>query len=94
MLELGPYEKQGHELVGIRAAGVADQLVTVGPRGAMIAAAARNTGMQAKNIREFEDAEAAIAHLRKVLSARDVVLIKGSRGVHMERITAALEVSR
>ncbi len=30
MLELGPYEKQGHEMVGVRAAEVADVLVTVG----------------------------------------------------------------
>ncbi len=41
MLELGPYERQGHELVGVRAAEVADVLITVGPRSHMIADAAR-----------------------------------------------------
>ncbi len=30
MLELGPYAEQGHEMVGARAAEVADELVTVG----------------------------------------------------------------
>ena len=33
MLELGQYEMQGHEMVGVRAAEVADTLVTVGNAG-------------------------------------------------------------
>ena len=32
MLELGPYERQGHEMVGLRAAQVANVLITFGPR--------------------------------------------------------------
>ena len=32
MLELGQYEKQGHELVGARVAEVADELVTIGEK--------------------------------------------------------------
>jgi len=91
MLELGPYEKQGHELVGARAADVADQLVTVGERGHLIAAAARRTGLRSDKVSEFDDADAAIAYLRKSLTDRDVVLVKGSRGVRMERIASALE---
>jgi len=45
MLELGPYEKQGHELVGLRAAQVAHTLLTLGPRGLLIAEAARRAGV-------------------------------------------------
>lgn len=92
MLELGPYEKQGHELVGVRAAQVAESLVTVGSRGHMIAAAARGAGLKANKVKEFDAAEGAIPHLRKSLSAKDVVLVKGSHGIHMERIVTALEV--
>jgi UDP-N-acetylmuramoyl-tripeptide--D-alanyl-D-alanine ligase len=91
MLELGPYEKQGHEVVGARAADVADYLVTVGERGHLIAAAARRTGLRSDKVSEFDDADAAIAFLRKSLSERDVVLVKGSRKVRMERIASALE---
>ncbi len=91
MLELGPYEKQGHEIVGVRAADVADQLVTVGERGHLIAAAARRTGLRSDKVSEFDDADAAIAYLRKSLTGRDVVLVKGSRKVRMERIASALE---
>jgi UDP-N-acetylmuramoyl-tripeptide--D-alanyl-D-alanine ligase len=92
MLELGQYEKQGHEIVGMRAAAVADALVTVGLRGHLIAEAARRAGLKARQVKEFEDTDQAIPHLRKILGSKDVVLVKGSHGVHMERIVTALEV--
>ena len=93
MLELGQYEKQGHEMVGVRAAQVADALVTVGERGHIIAASARRAGLGSKKINEFETHEDAITHLRKSLTKNDVVLIKGSHGIHMDRIVNALETS-
>ncbi|HTX92023.1 MAG TPA: UDP-N-acetylmuramoyl-tripeptide--D-alanyl-D-alanine ligase [Anaerolineales bacterium] len=92
MLELGPYEKQGHELVGIRVAEVAETLVTVGTLGHLIAAAARRAGMQSGKINEFEATDEAIEHLRRSLTDKDVVLVKGSHGIRMDRIVAALEV--
>lgn len=91
MLELGPYEKQGHEMVGIRAAQVADSLVTVGERARTIAAAARRAGLRSGRVAEFENSEQAIEHLRNSLTGEDVVLVKGSHGIRMDRITAALE---
>ena len=92
MLELGPYEKQGHEMVGMRTAQVAKILLTFGPRARMIADAARRAGMKPANILEFEEAEPIVDWLNKHLSSSDSVLIKGSRGLRMDRITAALEV--
>ncbi len=92
MLELGPYEKQGHEMVGMRTAQVAKILLTLGPRAHMIAEAARRVGMRSANIFEFEEAEPIVDWLRKHLTSNDAVLIKGSHGLRMDRITAALEV--
>ena len=92
MLELGPYERQGHELVGMRTAQVAKILLTLGPRGHMIAEAARRAGMRSANIIEFEEAEPIVDWLNKHLTSNDAVLIKGSHGLRMDRITAALEV--
>jgi len=92
MLELGPYEKQGHEMVGLRTAQVARTLLTLGPRARMIADAARRAGMRSSNIFEFEEAEPIVDWLNKNLSSNDAVLIKGSHGLRMDRITAALEV--
>jgi UDP-N-acetylmuramoyl-tripeptide--D-alanyl-D-alanine ligase len=92
MLELGPYEIQGHEMVGVRAAEVADSLITVGALGHLIASAARKAGMRPARIEEFEDTSGAISHLQKTLLEKDVVLVKGSHNIHMERIVSALEV--
>ncbi|UYN89759.1 MAG: UDP-N-acetylmuramoyl-tripeptide--D-alanyl-D-alanine ligase [Anaerolineales bacterium] len=91
MLELGQYEEQGHRVVGNLAARVADLLVTVGPRAHTIAETARAAGLQATAINEFEDTEGALAYLKSALGAGDVVLVKGSRGVHMDRIVPDLE---
>jgi UDP-N-acetylmuramoyl-tripeptide--D-alanyl-D-alanine ligase len=92
MLELGPYEKQGHEIVGVRAAEITDILITVGALGHLIAAAARRAGMNSARIWEFENTDEAISHLRKSLTDKDVVLVKGSHGIRMDRIVAALEM--
>ncbi len=92
MLELGQYERQGHEMAGLRAAQVANILLTLGPRSRMIAEAARRAGMKPSAVLEFEESEPVIAWLQKNLSTADAVLIKGSHGLRMDRITAALEV--
>lgn len=91
MLELGQYERQGHEKVGIRAAEVADRLFTIGKRGKMIAAAARQQGMDAAAVTELEDTNQAIDILKEILTEEDVVLVKGSRGVQMDNIVPNLE---
>jgi UDP-N-acetylmuramoyl-tripeptide--D-alanyl-D-alanine ligase len=93
MLELGQYEEQGHEMVGVRAAEVVDTLVTVGRRGHLIATAARRAGLGPKKIVEFENYDEVITHLRKSLTKEDVVLVKGSHGIRMDRIVASLEVT-
>jgi UDP-N-acetylmuramoyl-tripeptide--D-alanyl-D-alanine ligase len=93
MLELGPYEKQGHEMVGDRAAEVCDELVAVGELGKMIADAAQASGMPASAVLWVPTVPEAIEVLSKELHEGDVVLVKGSRGMHMERIVAALETN-
>lgn len=92
MLELGPYERQGHEMVGMRVAQVAKTLLTVGPRAHMIAEAARRAGLKPSSILEFEELEPIVDWLNRNLTTTDAVLIKGSRGLRMDRITASLEV--
>lgn len=91
MLELGRYERQGHELVGLRAADIVDQLVTVGKLGHIIAAAAHQAGLSSRRITEVDTTEEAITHLRDQLNATHVVLVKGSRSMRMEKIVEALE---
>jgi len=92
MLELGPYERGGHEMVGLRAAQVAEVLVTLGERAHIIADAARRTGMKKNAVIEFDELESLMEWLRNNLTKKDVVLIKGSHGLRMDRITASLEM--
>ena len=94
MLELGSYAIRGHEMVGVRAADVADELVTIGELGAVIAESALLAGMPAESITRLEDSDQAVDYLRPRLKDDDVVLIKGSRGMEMDRIVAALEEVR
>ena len=93
MLELGQYERQGHEMVGLRAAQVADILLTLGTRGHMIAAAAHRAGLRKSSILEFEELKQIVDWLNENLYKDDSVLIKGSHGLRMDRIVSFLEVS-
>jgi len=94
MLELGPYEVRGHEMVGVRAAEVVDELVTVGELGRIIAVSARKSGLPESAITLLATTQEAIRHLEPHLQKEDVVLVKGSRGMRMDRIVAALEHRR
>ncbi len=91
MFELGQYEQKGHELVGARAAGIADSLITFGDHARMIADAAVRSGMPAARMNHFDDISTVVDFLQSTLEQGDVVLIKGSHGLRMDRIVAALE---
>ena len=91
MDEFGPYERQGKQMVGARAAEVCSQLVTVGDGGKSIAEAASQAGMSAWAITSFANVPEAIDYLKSKLAAGDVVLVKGAQGLHMDRIVTALE---
>jgi len=93
MYELGSYEQAGHELVGTRTADVADLLVTVGKLGRLIGEAALAAGMKDQQVQAFATKQEAIHLLRTLLQERDILLVKGSRGLQMEEIVAALSSS-
>jgi len=91
MLELGQYERIGHEKVGGRAAEVADEIVTIGERARLIAHAALKNRFPSEFLIEFDNSDQAIEYLEDHLQATDVVLVKGSHGMRMDRIVAKLE---
>jgi UDP-N-acetylmuramoyl-tripeptide--D-alanyl-D-alanine ligase len=92
MLELGPYERSGHEKVGIRAAEVADVIITIGVRAKTIAGMARDVGFPSEMVTEVDDVHTAIEIMKSYLTGEDVVLIKGSRGMGMDIIVPNLEM--
>jgi UDP-N-acetylmuramoyl-tripeptide--D-alanyl-D-alanine ligase len=91
MLELGDFEERGHRMVGVRAAQVADELVTVGDRAQWIANEARLAGMTEDQVVVLKDSQEAIEYLQARVGENDVVLVKGSRGMKMDQIVADLE---
>lgn len=90
MLELGTYETREHRKVALRTIDVADVLVTVGQLGMTIANVARRQGMSSERIHACESNDEAIALLREIIEQGDMVLVKGSRGLHMETIVHEL----
>jgi UDP-N-acetylmuramoyl-tripeptide--D-alanyl-D-alanine ligase len=90
MLELGRAEKQAHRVVGRRAADVADIVIAVGERARTIGAEALALGMATDRVHLVDDALAAVPILEGIIQAGDVVLVKGSLGMRMDRIVAAL----
>jgi UDP-N-acetylmuramoyl-tripeptide--D-alanyl-D-alanine ligase len=90
MLELGDAELEGHRVVGRRSADVADALITVGPRARTIGREALSVGMAADRVQMVEDALAAVPLLEELVRPGDVILVKGSLGMRMDRIVTAL----
>ncbi|HCU98473.1 MAG TPA: UDP-N-acetylmuramoylalanyl-D-glutamyl-2, 6-diaminopimelate--D-alanyl-D-alanine ligase [Chloroflexi bacterium] len=91
MLELGSFEYQGHVSVGARARDVVDLLITVGDLGSLIAKGAIEAGMSQKAIVQCQDRKHALEYLATYTDDRDVILIKGSRSLGLDKLVAELE---
>lgn len=90
MLELGYLEEASHRLIGRRVANVAQELIAVGPRAKWIAEEAIRAGMPAKQVTLAADAPTAVPIIEARIQPKDVVLVKGSYGMRMDRIVTAL----
>lgn len=88
MLELGADEGRGHSQVVVDASDRVGLLALFGPRMKAVAALAqKKLGAAA---RHFDDVESLVAWLRGELRRDDFVLVKGSRGMRLERVVEAL----
>jgi UDP-N-acetylmuramoyl-tripeptide--D-alanyl-D-alanine ligase len=91
MLELGPTGKALHRESGRSLAGRVDVVVGVGPLAAAAVDGAREAGLPEDSLHRFADAEAAAAELGSgIVTGGDAVLVKGSRGVRLEKVVDAL----
>jgi UDP-N-acetylmuramoyl-tripeptide--D-alanyl-D-alanine ligase len=88
MNELGEESERGHREVGEAAAALGvDELIAVGPTGAVIADAAQKAGL--KNSLAVDSPGAAAGILGETASPGDLILVKGSRSARMERVLEA-----
>lgn len=87
MFELGGYSIEGHELVGRKIVELKiDHLIVVGERSRGIAHSAAKAGMDEDAIYHFDDIVSAGRFAQERIKTGDVILVKGSQGMRMEKI--------
>jgi UDP-N-acetylmuramoyl-tripeptide--D-alanyl-D-alanine ligase len=91
MLELGPASPELHREVGRQCAerGI-DGLVAVQGDARFLLEGALAAGMPASHARFFADAHLAAEFCRSLIVPGDVLLVKGSRGLHLETVIELL----
>ena len=80
MLELGDFAPAAHRRVGEQAAAAADRILAYGPLSRELVAAAGDKALH------FDDREALLAALQAEARPGDVLLFKGSHGMHLEQV--------
>jgi len=92
MLELGKYAIEAHESVGKLVVGIADILITVGPRGKFIALAAEEEGFPKNKILSFDIAIEAGKAVENLLKTGDLVLVKASMSVDLDKVVDEIKL--
>lgn len=90
MFEMGSHSEYGHRLVGQYAINNVDVLVTIGENSKFISDEAINLGLNDLNVYHFNNKEIAIEKLSDIINKDDVVLVKASRGMQLEKIVQYL----
>jgi len=90
MLELGKLTEEEHHLLGEKVSKIAKILVLVGPRSKFIAEGALENGFNKKDLYSFESSKTAAKFMAGALEKGDLILVKGSQGVRLERVVEAI----
>jgi len=88
MLELGEISRRAHINLGREAANAADLVIAVGKEAKNIQLGAELT--KEKDALWFPDSSAVAAKILGIIKKGDLILIKGSQGVRMEKITEVM----
>ena len=88
MLELGSNSVSFHAELGLYAATIVDELITIGPMAKYINNAARDVGHL--NVSHFEDTDLVVEHLKNSLVSGDIILVKASHGMGLGRVVEAI----
>jgi UDP-N-acetylmuramoyl-tripeptide--D-alanyl-D-alanine ligase len=91
MLELGADSPRLHHRAGQQAASAGvDWIFGVQGLAEEFVRGAQEAGQPPARTKFFKDSQGAAAFLREFIEPGDIILVKGSRGVRMERIVEAL----
>ncbi|MDT8421656.1 MAG: UDP-N-acetylmuramoyl-tripeptide--D-alanyl-D-alanine ligase [Desulfuromonadales bacterium] len=91
MLELGEEAAQMHRDIGRLAAENADLLLAVGTFAKDLCRGAEEAGMARELLIETASCEEAIEQILRLQRSGDCILVKGSRGVQLDKLAAALQ---
>ncbi len=90
MLELGKFSSEEHRKIGRFAAEFCDYIFSIGEWKEEIKKGAMYAGIREENIFTFSKSEGVIKKLEDLILEKDVILIKGSQGIRMEKIVFAI----
>ena len=91
MLEMGEESASLHKQVGrIAAKQGVDYLLAMGKQASHLLAGAAEAGMARDQLTEADNHEKIAARVHSLMAAGDWVLVKGSRGMRMEKVVEAL----
>jgi len=85
MLQLGKYTVEAHEEIGNQAANICDLVVTVGLRSRFIEEGLREKKYSERKMKHFDNSLKAGEYLQKIIKTGDVIFIKGSQAMRMEK---------
>lgn len=91
MLELGSFSKEEHVKVGAILSEIADKVVAIGDFAEFVKEGLIDWNFDKDNIFTFKTSEEVLSSLSEAVEDADIVLVKGSRGVKMEKIVDALK---
>jgi UDP-N-acetylmuramoyl-tripeptide--D-alanyl-D-alanine ligase len=86
MLELGKYTIEAHRGLASVLKKTADFVISVGPRAKFITTELREKGFAKKRLFEFSTSDEVKTAIQDILEEGDLVLVKGSQGMRMEKI--------
>lgn len=84
MLELGVCTQAEHYKIGRIAAECADVVLAYGPNSSRVVSGAITGGMADTLVGSYEDREKLVSALKRLAKPGDVLLFKGSHGMHMD----------
>lgn len=93
MLELGENSVALHAQLGTKAAKVVDLLIGVGCFSESLCQGAVEAGLAVHKTVQLENAQQAIDYLQAQQRPGDRILIKGSRGMRLEKVVEALKLA-
>lgn len=90
MFEMGEFAEFGHRQVGKAALGNIDIMIAIGKDSEFIVKELKENNMNENNLYHFETKEEAIENLDNIIKDDDVILVKASRGMNLEKVVEYL----